>query len=33
MRGARDWVEALPVSEGERAMIIHGNAKTVLRLG
>ena len=33
MTGARAWLEALPVGEEERAMIAHGNAERLLRLG
>ena len=33
MSGARAWLEALPVSNTERAAIAHGNAEKLLRLG
>jgi uncharacterized protein len=32
MAGARAWLEALPVSESERAAIAHGNAERLMRL-
>ncbi len=32
MTGARAWLEALPVSEVERAALAHGNAERLLRL-
>ncbi len=32
MRGARAWLEVLPIDEDERAAIAHGNAKALLRL-
>ena len=31
--GARAWLEALPVSDAERAAIAHANAERLLRLG
>ena len=33
MTGARRWLEALPVPEPERLLIVHGNAEALLRLG
>ena len=33
LTGARRWLEVLPVSETERALIAHGNAEALLRLG
>ena len=33
LTGARAWVEALPISEAERAAIAYGNAQHLLRLG
>lgn len=33
MTGARRWLEALPVPGHERALIAHGNAEALLRLG
>ena len=32
MTGARAWLEALPVTEEERAAIAHGNAERLLGL-
>ena len=33
MTGARRWLETLPIPENERALIAHGNAEMLLRLG